>query len=363
MFELLFPRSFPRQSGKVLTALTFGLLLGACSGEEQAAANRGAAAPVLVETTVASIESMDRRAEAVGTLIGSESVVITAKVTEQVSAVFFEGGEFVKSGQVLVELIDEEQLALLKESEAKLEETRLQLKRLASLGAEIATAAEIDVARTRVAAAEAVLQALRSRIADRVIKAPFDGVIGFRQISVGALLTPGTVIAQLDAIDPLKLDFTLPEHFFSQVAIGDSIWARSTAWPAEIFEGGATLIGTRIDPVTRAFPVRGLLDNPDGRLRPGMLMAVEVSLGRSDGIVVPESALLQTGAQSSVYLVDESNTARRVSVTIGRRAPGTIEILSGVQEGDRVVTSGQLTLRPGVAVRQAEEPPSAVVSS
>ena len=328
--------------------------LGGCSDEAPMTVSRGSSEPALVEITVASIQSMDRRAEAVGTLIGNESVVITAKVTEHVSAVFFEGGEFVEKGQVLVELIDEEQLALLKESEAKLEEARLQLKRLASLGSEIATAAEIDVARTRVAAAEAVLQALRTRISNRVITAPFDGVIGFRQVSIGALLTPGSVIAQLDAIDPLKLDFTLPEHFFSQVAVGDGIWARSTAWPAEVFEGSATLIGTRIDPVTRAFPVRGLLDNPDGRLRPGMLMAVEVSLGKSDGIVVPESALLQTGAQSSVYLVDENNAARRVSVVIGRRAPGTIEILSGVNAGDRVITSGQLTLRPGISVQPAE---------
>ena len=333
--------------------------LVACSDEAPMTVSRGSSEPALVEITVASIQSMDRRAEAVGTLIGNESVVITAKVTEQVSAVFFEGGEFVDKGQVLVELIDEEQLALLKESEAKLEEARLQLKRLASLGSEIATAAEIDVARTRVAAAEAVLQALRTRISNRVITAPFDGVIGFRQVSIGALLTPGSVIAQLDAIDPLKLDFTLPEHFFSQVAVGDGIWARSTAWPAEVFEGSATLIGTRIDPVTRAFPVRGLLDNPDGRLRPGMLMAVEVSLGKSDGIVVPESALLQTGAQSSVYLVDENNSARRVSVVIGRRAPGTIEILSGVNAGDRVITSGQLTLRPGISVQPAELPSSA----
>ena len=143
------------------------------------------------------------------------------------------------------------------------------------------------------------------------------------------------------------------------MAVGDGIWARSTAWPAEVFEGSATLIGTRIDPVTRAFPVRGLLDNPDGRLRPGMLMAVEVSLGKSDGIVVPESALLQTGAQSSVYLVDENNFARRVSVVIGRLAPGTIEILSGVNAGDRVITSGQLTLRPGISVQPAELPSSA----
>lgn len=334
--------------------LTLALLAGCADEAPPQSRGRGAGGPVLVSTIPAKMQSLDRRAEAVGTLLGNESVTLTAKVTEQVSAVFFEGGERVTKGQVLVELIDAEQLALLREAEAKLEESQLQLKRLVSLGSEIATEAEIDVMRTRVAAGEAFLGAMRSRIADRNIVAPFDGVVGFREISVGALLSPGTVVAQLDAINPLKLDFTLPEHYFSQVSLGDTVWARSTAWPDSLFEGSVARIGTRIDPVTRAFTVRAMLENPRGDLRPGMLMAVELRLGASEGLVIPETALLQTGAQSSVYIVDESNTARRQSVVIGRRAPGSIEVVDGLRPGDRVVTSGQLTLRPGVQVSEAQ---------
>ncbi|WP_439102901.1 efflux RND transporter periplasmic adaptor subunit [Congregibacter sp.] len=333
------------------------LALSACEDVELPAKERsGAASAVLVETEIAELAPIVRDAESVGTLVGNESVAITAKLTEQVSAVHFEGGELVKAGAVLVELIDVEQLALLREAEAKLRETQLQLDRYLTLGKDIATAAEIDVARARVDANAALLEALRSRIDDRTIRAPFDGVIGLRRISVGALLTPGTVIAELDDINPMKLDFTLPEHYLSQIEIGDMVNAISTAWDGEVFTGQVTQIGSRVDPATRAFSVRALIDNGEARLRPGMLMAVNVSLGETPGIVVSETALVQSGAQSSVFVVDGESIARRVTVEIGRRMPGLIEIRSGLSPGDRVVRNGQMTLRPGVKVREAAEP-------
>lgn len=335
------------------------LAFTACDDSNVAAGARPTeAAAVLVETEVARLTSIARAAESVGTLIGNESVTLTAKLTEQVSAVYFEGGELVKAGDVLVELIDVEQLALLREAEAKLRETELQLNRLLTLGKDIATAAEIDVARARVDGNAALLEALRSRINDRTIRAPFDGVLGLRRISVGALLTPGTVIAELDDINPMKLDFTLPEHYLSQIKIGEVVSAASTAWDGEVFSGQVTQIGSRVDPATRAFSVRALIDNADARLRPGMLMAVKVSLGEAPGIVVSETALIQTGAQSAVFVVDENSIARRVSVEIGRRMPGLMEIRSGVSAGDRVVTNGQITLRPGVTVREAQVDPA-----
>ncbi|MDP5052156.1 MAG: efflux RND transporter periplasmic adaptor subunit [Congregibacter sp.] len=318
---------------------------------------------VPVDTEVVKLAQVARDAESVGTLVGNESVTITAKLTEQVSAVHFEGGELVKAGAVLVELIDAEQIALLHEAEAKLRETQLQLDRLLTLGKDIATAAEIDVARSRVDANVALLEALRSRINDRTIRAPFDGVIGLRRISVGALLTPGTVIAELDDVDPMKLDFTLPEHYLSQITIGDSVRAISTAWDGEAFSGQVTQIGSRVDPATRAFSVRALIDNGSARLRPGMLMAVEVALGKTPGILVSETALIQAGAKSTVFVVDEDSTARRVGVEIGRRMPGLIEIRSGLTPGDRIVLNGQMTLRPGVRVREAGSAPLPDVSA
>ncbi len=345
----------------MLTAL---LVLGACDGSDPDAvasgAQRRASPAVLVETVEARVQPVSRSVEAVGTLYGNESVTLTAKVTEQVSAVYFEGGELVERGQVLAELIDAEQTALLSEAEANLREAQLQLQRLVTLGQDIATAAEIDVARARVDAARARLEAIRSRVSDRSITAPFSGVVGFRRISVGALLTPGTVIAELDAIDPLKLDFTLPELFLAQIAEGDTIHGRSVAWPGLEFDGEVTRISSRVDPVSRAFQVRALLDNEQRRLRPGMLINVTLEIAEEPGIIVPEQALVQVGDRSAVYVVDDGAIARRAEVTLGRRLPGQVVLRDGVEPGERVVITGQLLLRPGSAVREVESPASAM---
>jgi membrane fusion protein (multidrug efflux system) len=342
---------------KSLVAIVLLLLpvISGCGAGDTPTAAPKSPAPALVQTTVLETTEVTTLAESVGTLLGKESVVLTAKVTEQVSAVHFNGGELVQQGQVLVELIDAEQLALLHEAEANLRESELQLERLQTLGKEIATAAETDVAAARVDANAARLEALRSRIRDRAITAPFAGVVGFRRVSVGALVTPGTVIAELDDINPLKLEFTLPEHFLSQIDLGDTVRAVSTAWDDESFVGEVSQIGSRIDPVTRAFTVRALIANDDARLRPGMLMSVQIALGKKTGLVIPESALMQAGAQSSVYVVEAGDVARRVSVDIGQRQPGTIEVISGLKAGDRVVVQGQLGLRDGASVREAVE--------
>ena len=290
-----------------------------------------------------------------GTLYGSESVTITAKVTEQVNAVYFEGGEQVQRGQVLAELMSAEQAAMLSEARANLRETQLQYDRLVNLGKDIATAAEIDVARARVDASEARLAAIESQLADRQIQAPFTGIIGFRRISVGALVTPGTVIAELDSVQPLKLDFTLPEVFFAQVAVGDEVDAHSAAWPDQAFPGVISRIGSRIDPVTRTFEVRVLLPNEELKLRPGMLMNVSVGAGRHQRIVIPESALMQSGDRSTVFVLNDAGRADRRSITLGRRLPGSIVVEDGLAAGERVIVKGQMLLRPGALVDVLKE--------
>ncbi|MEM6485927.1 MAG: efflux RND transporter periplasmic adaptor subunit [Pseudomonadota bacterium] len=342
-----------RMALAVLITLASGLYGCDDSSRADGVTGKRPTRPILVETIEVTTQPIPLLLESVGTLLGNESVTLTAKLTEQVSAVFFEGGELVKRGDVLVELIDQEQLALLREVQANVREARLQLERLQSLGKDIATAAEIDVSRARVDAGEAAVEALRVRISDRQIKAPFDGIVSLRQISVGALLTPGTVIAELDDIDPLKLDFTLPEKYFAVVQSGAVVTAYSAAWPDQPFEGVVNQVGSRVDATTRAFPVRARIDNAALKLRPGMLMTLEINVGDEPGILLPETALVQSGAQSYVYSVDSESKARRRSVVIGRRLPGSVEVRSGLRPGDRVVVSGQLTLRPGAVVAEA----------
>ena len=339
-------KSFPR-----LLALASALLLVSACDNEQTPPTTRVDAPVPVEVATAIKRNVSREVDAVGTLFGSESVTITAKVTEQVSAVYFEGGEQVQQGQVLAELMSAQQLALLSEARANLRENQLQYERLANLGKDIATAAEIDVAKARVDASEARLAAIESQVADRRITAPFTGIIGFRRISVGALLTPGTVVAELDSVQPLKLDFTLPEVFYAEVALGDVVEAHSAAWPDAPFPGVIERIGSRIDPVTRTFEVRVLLPNETLKLRPGMLMSVSVAAGLHEQVVVPESALLQSGDRSTVFVLDDADRAERRSIVLGRRLPGFIVVEEGVAAGERVVVKGQMLLRPGVSTK------------
>lgn len=337
-----------------------GALLLVCAGllagcGQEAPQTASGPMPVLVETVVAAERPVRERVEAVGTLYANESVTLTAKVTEQVKAVHFDGGELVTQGDVLVELVAAEQVALQAEARANLREAQLQLERLITLGQEIATAAQIDAARARVDASAAKLEALASRLNDRTIRAPFNGVIGFRQISVGALVTPGTVIAELDAIDTMKLDFFLPESYLGRVRPGDEVSGRSIAWPGQQFDGAVERIGSRVDAATRTFPVRALLDNPGRQLRPGMLINVTLSIEEGSSLVVPEQALIQVGDSSAVFRVDADAVAQRVAVEIGRRQPGWVVIKSGIDAGDRIVVRGLTRLRPGASVREARD--------
>ena len=315
--------SSPRQLLITPLCLSLSLLLAACGdnrpGERKMGGQRP---PTPVEVWRAEPSTITDKVESIGTLVGRESVTITAKVTEQVSEVYFEDGQMVKAGDVLVELVDSEQEALLREADANLREAQLQLDRLKKLGSDISTGAQIDVAEARVKASEARLQSIRARIADRLIRAPFDGRLGFRQVSTGALVTPGTVIAELDDISSMKLDFNVPETYLAQVKKGNRVRGSSPAFPGEVFAGEVVSVGSRVDPVTRAITVRAEIDNSDLRLRPGMLMGVELIARERQGLVLPEQALIQVGGSSMTYVIGADSKAERRVLVIGKRQRG-----------------------------------------
>jgi membrane fusion protein, multidrug efflux system len=313
--------------------------------------------PVPVELWHAAPSLVEERIEAVGTLTAFESVSVTARVSGKVAAVHFEDGATVEAGQLLVELEDAEAKARVREVEAALEEARLQLKRLGSLGADISTRAAIDIARAAVAAEEARLAQAQATLSDHQLRAPFAGTLGFRQVSKGALITPGTVVAELDDISRLKLDFTIPEVYLSRLKIGDRVEAHTPAWPDESFVATVRNVDSRVDPVTRAVMVRGLLENSGGRLRPGMLMTVELLVGEEQAMVLPEQALIQKGPGSFIYVVDGESQVNLQPVTIARRVEGGVIIAEGLASGASVVVRGQINLRPGAAVREVAERP------
>src|SRR5690606_17786595 len=257
-----------------LSALLLVLLLAACGQE---AADNGPPAAVAVTTTVVQPQPWSDTIEALGTARANESVLVTAKVTETVVRVNFQDGDEVEAGHVLVDLSGKAELAGLEEAAAAYREAKQQYERQRELAErKLSSAGQLDTQRAAMESAKARLDATRARLADRVITAPFAGVLGFRQVSPGTLVTPGTTIASLDDISVIKLDFTIPETYLSVVAPGQIIRARSAAWPEREFEGRVVTVDSRVDPVTRAVTVRAELPNPDRLLRPGMLLPLRL---------------------------------------------------------------------------------------
>lgn len=327
------------------------LSLIGCGSEPPAQGRPGGPAPVKVVT-----ESVERgdwvdTIEALGTARANESVTLTAKVTETVVRVNFEDGDQVEEGQLLVDLSGRAEVAALEEAQAAYTETLKQYERQVDLVSQgTLSKSTLDSLVASRDAAKARMEAIRARLADRVIAAPFAGVLGFRQVSQGTLVTPGTAIATLDDIDPIKLDFSVPETAMASVASGQTIRARSAAFPQSEFSGEVKVVGSRVDAVTRAVTVRAEIANPGGILRPGMLLTVKLELPTRETIAIPEIALIQVGTSQSVFTVDAEGRAQSTEVRAGARKAGRVEILEGLQQGDRLVTEGIVKLRQGTPV-------------
>lgn len=319
-------------------------------GHTNALAEPGAK-PVPVIAHVVEEKAFTDRIEALGTLRANESVVLTANVTETVSAIHFDDGERVKAGQLLVEMTSQEEHALLEEAKVRVAEAERQYARVKLL-AEQRTASEslYDERKRDLDTARASLAALESRLADRLLRAPFDGVLGLRNISPGALVEPGDEITTLDDDSLMKLDFSVPSVFLPELSPGLSITAKARAYGNRTFEGEVSGIDSRVNPVTRSIRVRAILPNADRILKPGVLMQVELLRNPRNSPVVPEEALLQQGADHFVVLIGADDKAERRTVRIGARLPGFVEITEGLAVGDRIITHGNDKVRTGQLV-------------
>jgi len=309
-------------------------------------------APTPVFVTKAEIQSIEDRIEALGTLRANESVELTASVTETVTAISFDDGDRVEAGQVLVEMTSGEEHAQLDEARVTVDEAERQYQRIKSLRAQqSASESQLDEQRRVWEASRARLAAIESRLADRLIRAPFAGVVGLRNVSVGALVTPGDLITTLDDDSVMKLDFPVPAVYLAIIRPEMTVKAVTRTWQGRIFEGRVKSIDSRVDPVTRTVIVRALLSNPDHALRPGMLMQVELFSAQRQVIVLPEECLVAEGQKQFVFVVSaDDNTVQRRQVRIGTRRPGEVEIVEGLTDGELVITDGTLKVRPGAQV-------------
>ncbi|MCY7295559.1 efflux RND transporter periplasmic adaptor subunit [Alteromonas sp. a30] len=339
----------------VALVVVIALLIYLNLPEAQKQGNQNRPAPP-VKLAAASMKALPIVVEALGTARANEALTITAQETDTISQILFDDGDLVKQGQVLVRLNSNEEQAKVEELRINLKEQKRQLKRIADLAQTNSASAQLlDEQQANVDALKAQLEIAKSQISDRIIYAPFSGLLGIRQVSQGALVRPGDVITTLDDLSTIKLDFTISEEHLPSLARNQSITATSVAYPGEIFEGKVSSIASRIDPVTRAVQVRALIANPELKLRPGMLLKVTVEKRVLDALMINETAVVPIGDKQYVYRVDTDNKAQRVEVVVGERRPGSVQIISGLNEGDNIVVEGAFRLSDGAPVNPVGE--------
>jgi membrane fusion protein (multidrug efflux system) len=311
----------------------------------------------LVKVHRAIEEEFEVLVEALGTGKANESVLITTQTSDIVYKINFDDGDRVKAGQVLLSLIDLEEKARLAALDVDLQEANRQLKRVANLAKKnVASEQLLDEQQAEVNALIAEMNVLKTQMLALEVRAPFDGLLGLRQVSVGALVRPGDAITTLDDLSIIKVDFNIAEVHLPSLATGQNIRATSIAYPDETFEGQIVSIGSRVNPATRAIQIRANINNQDFKLRPGMLLQIILQKKLLTTLVLPEASLVPIEDKHFVFIAKEGAVTKR-QVLIGLRKPGIVQIVSGLDKGELVVIEGALKLRDGskVEVLNADE--------
>lgn len=289
-----------------------------------------------------------------GVARGLRSVNITSSTTELITRVLFTDGQRVAAGAPLVELQAREEDAAIIQARAAVAQARREYERYQTLAERgIAPRVTAEDAETALETAQAALGAAQARRGDRLIRAPFAGTLGLSTVTAGTLINPGAVIATLDDTSSVRVDFPLPERYLNQLRAGAVITATADAYGDETFQGRIALIDTRVNETTRAATARAEFPNPGGRIRPGMLMRVAVQQGQRQAPAAPEAAVQYQGDGAFVYRIargDNGSTAQRVEVQTGAVENGFVEIISGLDIGDRIVGSGLNRIQPGAPV-------------
>lgn len=368
----------------MLAALCVVVLLAACSkGAPQASGGPGGGPPIAgqngggrgpqggpggfggpggmgmqqtvgVVTAEAVLGDLGLEIEAIGNAVANESTEITSKTVNTVTAIHFTEGQLVRKGTVLVEFDSIQARAELAAAEAALAESRSQFKRSRELfSTQALSQSQLDQLEATLKSNEARVVTAQARVEDTIIRAPFSGRIGFRRISVGGLVSPGTVISTLDDTSVVKLDFTVPQAYMFALQPGLPITAQIAGVPNQSFTGKVTTLDSRVDPVTRSIVVRAELPNEKGVLKPGMFMTAKISTAAAQALLVPEAAIVPEQGKTFVFVVKNGVASKR-EVALGRRKPGQVQITQGLESGEKIIVEGTQKVRDGIQVVEVD---------
>jgi membrane fusion protein (multidrug efflux system) len=316
--------------------------------------------PEAVSSARAEAAEWQAAQSAVGTVLAVQGVTLSAELGGTVREIGFEDGSLVKKGQVLVRLDTSSEAAQLSGAEAEAELARLTRTRVQTLHGQGAnTQSELEVALARALQAEASVANLRAIIAKKVIRAPFEGRISIRQVELGQVLAPGAPIASLQSVDPVHVEFLLPQQSLSVIRPGQKVRLRVDVFPQDAWEGALTTINPEVELASRNVRMRASVANPDGRLLPGMFASVDVlAEGKRQVVAVPATAVLFAPYGDSVFVLEDgqdaagkpSLVAQQRFVRLGERRGDFVAVASGLKPGETVVSNGAFKLRNGATV-------------
>jgi membrane fusion protein (multidrug efflux system) len=325
------------------------------SGEE-----KGGPPPETVSTAPVTTERWDRSVESVGSMRAVQGSDLSTELSGVVTKIHFENGHEVKEGDLLVELDTQTEEANLRSAEAEADLARTVYERTRTLRTNnTVPQSEMDTAESNLRKMNALVEQLKSTIRKKQVRAPFSGQLGIREVNLGQFVDNGDKIVSLQSLNPIFVDFLLPQQLLSQVAPGSRLRVLTDVYPGKAFEGELTAVNAEIDPVTRNIRLQGTLQNPEGLLRPGMFGRVILSLGEAEEVTsIPVTAIVAATYGDSVFVVtekaDEEGNKQLVAeqrfIRTGRTEGDFVAVTEGLQPGETVVSAGAFKLRNGSAI-------------
>lgn len=354
----------------IILLACFAVAVSGCSEQQSNASQDSGAAGGMPPTPVVAFKAIRAPIEdtlsLVGNLAANEAVDITTEIDGIIKLINFKEGETVRAGQLLIQLDEGKLKAELEQTEAQLtlaESTLDRFRALSSIGG--VSRQEVDQATAEYNAAQALVNLRKEGLSDAFIKAPFDGVMGERLFSPGQFIERGSKLTTLINQNPMKAEFRVPERFIAELITGQRIELTVVAYANESFTGEVYFIDPQIDETTRTVLVKARVPNEEGKLRRGMFANLKLIVTvRENAILIPETALMWSADEATIFVIDENQTVQVRSVKPGIRQASVVEISEGISAGEIIVTEGIQKIGPGasVSVRFEEDSPQALTA-